>query len=311
MVRTLVDMGSRIEADLQRALTANQNADGGFGAAPGLASSTEPTSLAVLALRAAGEMPASNQAADWIRERQGADGSWPHMEGAPQGSWSTSLATLAVGRTGADLTAARQGLAWLLGQEARRFPLMMRLRHRLFPDQQAVELDPTLKGWPWADQTFGWIEPTSYALIAIKSLPGLAMRARVRTRVIDGERMILDRICAGGGWNYGNSRVLDEELEPFPDTTALALIALQDVPRSEAVRTSLAALDRLLHANDSGLTLALSILCYRLYGVDPRELIERLSRRFRDTGFLGETRPLALALMALAEENMFEVPAHV
>jgi hypothetical protein len=122
--------------------------------------------------------------------------------------------------------------------------------------------------------------------------------------------MILDRMCDGGGWNYGNSIVLGEELEPFPDTTALALMALHHLERNEAIRQSLERLDGMLQSNDSGLTLSLAILCYRLYGKDSSPLAARLEQRFEATRFLGETRTLALAALALADTHPFDTADH-
>ena len=52
--------------------------------------------------------------------------------------------------------------------------------------------------------------------------------------------------------------------------------------------------------NQSGLTVAWSILCLRIYGRDVSELRTRLASSFRETGFLGETKSVALALLALA-----------
>jgi len=37
----------------------------------------------------------------------------------------------------------------------------------------------------------------------------------------------LDRACTQGGWNAGNSEVFGVALDPHPDFTAMALIALQ------------------------------------------------------------------------------------
>ena len=54
--------------------------------------------------------------------------------------------------------------------------------------------------------------------------------------------LIYDRMCESGGWNYGNSQVLGETLWPYPDVTAIALIALRDRATSEANQKSLHAL---------------------------------------------------------------------
>jgi hypothetical protein len=289
-----------------------QNEDGGWSASAGLASNTEATSLGCLAAHTAGSAgsAARERAAEWLVRQQRADGSWAFIEGLPAPSWSTSLAVLALGRTRADEQAVRRALRWLVGQEGTGPPFLIWLSYKLFPERQLVELNPSFRGWPWAPGTFGFVEPTSYAVVAFKALSPLAPRRRARERIRDAERMLLDRVCAGGGWNYGNTRVLDVDLEPFPDTTALALIALQGRPLNERMQTSFARLEEMLRSNDSGLTLALSILCYRLYERDTAPLIARLEQRFKAASFLGETRTLALATLALADQNVFQTVDH-
>src|SRR5262249_25081828 len=56
-------------------------------------------------------------------------------------------------------------------------------------------------------------------------------------RVVEGERLLLDRAFDEGGVNYGNRRILGRMTEPIPGPTALLLIALQnrrDEPRVRA-----------------------------------------------------------------------------
>ena len=48
----------------------------------------------------------------------------------------------------------------------------------------------------------------------------------LENRVDVGKRMLLERRCRDGGWNYGNRRVLGADLPSYPETTALALMAL-------------------------------------------------------------------------------------
>jgi hypothetical protein len=114
--------------------------------------------------------------------------------------------------------------------------------------------------------------------------------------------MIADRTCADGGWNYGNSRVLGEELWPYPDTTALALLALRNAGDPGTQAKSLDALERMLEENGSGLASALGILALGAYGRDVAAQRTRLRERFARTDFLGETRALAWACLALDDD---------
>jgi hypothetical protein len=115
-------------------------------------------------------------------------------------------------------------------------------------------------------------------------------------------------MCENGGWNYGNSKVLGEALWPYPDVTAVALIALQDRPKSEANERSLGALDAMMREAASGMALSWGILCLTLYNQDIREWKKILLKNFDKTRFLGETKALALALLALGNgASMFRI----
>ena len=50
---------------------------------------------------------------------------------------------------------------------------------------------------------------------------------------------------------------------------------------------------------ESGLTLSWSILCFSLYGEDGAVWKKVLARNYETMGFLGETKTMALALLAL------------
>lgn len=278
-----------------------QNSDGGWGAYPGTSSATEPSAWAVLALSHPGpEGPGEPTLAgrDWLRRQQLPDGSWPHSPGVPESRWATAPAVLALSGFEEDREAVLAAGTWLLSNRARGLPWLLRARYLLFPDQEATEMDAGLTGWPWYPGTFSWVEPTASALLALKiAFPdrsGLAAR-----RIAEGEQLLFDRVCPGGGWNYGNTVVLGEELWPYPDTTALALIALQDLGEHPAVSSGLERLIELVEENGSGLATALGVLCLRLYGRDARRLAHRLGTAHERNGFLGETRVLSLAALAL------------
>jgi hypothetical protein len=123
--------------------------------------------------------------------------------------------------------------------------------------------------------------------------------------------MIVDRACLDGGWNYGNSIVLGEELWAYPDTTALALIALQDVTAPgarEVTGRALSALDGMLASNDSLLARSLAVLAFQLYGRDVEGLRSQVADRTL-AGVPAETRVAAFAGLALTRDAIpLEVP---
>jgi len=297
---------SALEA-LRTLLLEAQDERGGWPAAPAFPITTESTALGLLAISYSSEESsrlAANRARAWLQDRQRADGSWPHSDQVSHGNWATSLAVLALSRFPEEKAAADAGARWLLGQEGRAYGWLTKLIFLLFPERKAVELDADLIGWPWYPDTFSWIEPTSYSLIALKSRrPDLRGR-RARVRIDEAERMILDRECQGGGWNYGNSRVLDEELWPYPDTTALALIALQDLRDSEAVERSLTVLEKMVQDRASVLGLALAILALQLHGRDVSPVRSLLAGHVEDEWLPADTRSLAFAALALDDSAM-------
>lgn len=293
-------MVNRVSNDPVRWLQAAGNPDGGWGARRGGPSTTEATSLALLALAAHSRGDASQHGLAWLRARQRSDGAWPASDQVPQASWMTPLAVLALSRFPADRTQAVKGARWLAEQEGRGYSILTRILLRVFPKRDVVELDPSLTGWPWMADTFSWVEPTAYAMLALKSMRASLPGEPVATRLAEGEQMLFDRMCAGGGWNYGNSRVMEEDLWPYPDTTALALLALQDVPARAETRQSLAALRAMIEENDSGLALSLAILCLRAYGEDTSLLRAQLADNLDAIESFGETRSMALAVLALA-----------
>jgi hypothetical protein len=302
--------------DVISSLAAAQNADGGWAPQPGGPSSTEATALALWALAAfRAREPELNAATGrglgWLCARQRPDGSWPMNDQVPESNWMSTLAVLSLAQLESERERAVRGGAWLLAEKSRPMSWGARLYFWLYPEKWVAEQDMSLRGWSWAQGTTAWVEPTSLALVAIKQLAPFLPSQQVRDRIREGELVLRDRMCIGGGWNYGNKRVMGIAVPPYPDTTALALIALQDQPADEAVQASLTVLDDMLTDNRSGLVLALSTLCLQLYGRDVGALRAELLGRFRETRFDGSMRTTALALLALDEQaRHFAVPSH-
>jgi hypothetical protein len=290
------------QAPLLGRVVSLQNEDGGFGARDGLPSATEPTALALLALASQPHDesgPQAGRAREWLVATQASDGGWPVVPSVSEPSWTTALAVLALARDGYARDRALAGARWLLGVEGRRLGRPQTFTDWLLGRESAVVVDDTLTGWPWVHDTFSWIEPTAYAVLALDALRAALPPEPLARRLDVARRMMADRACTEGGWNYGNSRVLGEELWPYPDTTALALLALRNAGAPEAQAKHLDVLERMLAENGSGLATALGVLALDAYGRDVGALRARLGERFVRTDFLGETRALAWASLAL------------
>jgi hypothetical protein len=289
-------------------LLASQNPDGGWGALAGRRSNTEATTLALLALRAVSKTvaePAVQKAKAWLIERQNADGSWPLNDSLKESSWSTALAIIALCEwddlRGRVVRAGR----WVLEQEGSKPGILANLILALTFQKKAVQLNEDLIGWSWTPNTFSWVEPTSYFLLALKKIRGNLTSNTVDERVRHGELMIYDRMCDNGGWNYGNSVVYGERLWPYPDITAVALIALQDHRERKENQLSLRSLVEMMKTTDSGLTLSWGAICLSLYGQDGMEIKQRLVQRFAKTKFLGEVKAIALGVLAMGDGAQF------
>jgi squalene-hopene cyclase-like protein len=279
-----------------------QNADGGWGAVPTRQSNTEATALALLALISYPEAKATHieRGLQWLIDLQNSDGSWPMHRSPSHGSWPTALATLALASFDGQRARALTGTRWLLAHRGRSLGRWATLAYRMVPQRMAIQLDPNLIGWSWTRHGFSWVEPTAYALIALKRLTadiGGAADEHIR----EAERLLYDRMCTGGGWNHGNSNAYGVAIPPYPETTALALIALQDREADASNRASLQRLVDMLAEGESGLSLSWATLCLSLQGQDVAVWQQRLARCYARSGFLGETRVVALALLALSE----------
>jgi hypothetical protein len=71
------------------------------------------------------------------------------------------------------------------------------------------------------DGTHSWLEPTAWALLALRSA-GMVNHARAH----EAAQLLLDRTLSSGGCNYGNTVVLGQALRPHVEPTGLAMLAL-------------------------------------------------------------------------------------
>lgn len=243
-------------------LLSRQNPDGGWGYYAGQSSWLEPTAYAALALTGT---EACGRAMELLRRWQLPSGAWQANERAKIPCWATSLALVLKSVHGEFDESWRKGLGWLTATRARQGAVQGWL-DRLFRREPAVALDPSLTGWPWREGTAGWIEPTAHALRALELGRPRHDTPPLRERVDLGVRMILDRQCRDGGWNYGNRRVLGKDLESFPETTALALIGLCG-RRGPQVERGIECALRHWRQGARGLAQALLRIAFRMHGV--------------------------------------------
>jgi hypothetical protein len=210
-------------------IEAAQNADGGWGYFPGKGSWLEPTAYALLALT---EEPRARPALErgWrlVRSWQITSGGWRAGSRVAEAHWATSLVISLHSAMGVYDDSTERGVHWLLATRGAETRMLARVAQWLSP--RTVEFDPTLSGWPWEAGTSSWVEPTAHALMALRSVGRRGEHTAFGDRIAMGQAMLLERRCRDGGWNYGNRRVLGWDLPSQPETTALALMALDGHP---------------------------------------------------------------------------------
>jgi len=288
-------------------LLKSQNTDGGWGTVPGKRSQTEATALAILGLHAVKDNVTAQslgRGLHWLIEQQQEDGSWPVTTQIRESSWSSTFAIVALTVMGSLGPQLQRGVQWLLAQKGQTASWRETLRYRWAPQTMPSLLNPSLQGWSWVPYSASWVEPTAYALIALKKLRPFLDNGHIRGRIHQGELLLYDRMCDSGGWNYGNKRVLGEILSPYPDTTAVTLVALQDRQTESANQRSFQALVKMLEQTHSGLTLSWAVICSSLYGQKSTSWQTLLTESYKRTGFLDETKPTSLALLALVDERV-------
>jgi Prenyltransferase and squalene oxidase repeat len=139
--------------------------------------------------------------------------------------------------------------------------------------------DNSLVAWSWLDGAFSWVEPTAWAVLALKigRRAGLAT-ANADQRIAEAERFLIDRACPDGGWNYGNSNVFGKNLYPYVWTTAITLLALQDKRDWPVVANGLKFLETDWRTESSTISLGLTAICLRRFD----RAIDIVEERLRD-----------------------------
>jgi len=272
---------------LQRFLLAGRNADGGWGYCHGKASRLEPTCWALLALQGVTPEPGLRTTIE----------RWPAREG------------LLVERAGGDPNYAFHALGLLAlhalktehadGNATLIRGLQGVAGFRIDAANISNRQNNTLQGWSWIPGTFSWVEPTAWALLALKKfqrVPGAHVES---ARLKEAEALLLDRSCVLGGWNYGNSNMFGRELHPYVPTTAIALLALQDHSGGGSFQRSLDFLSAEASWERSSYAMSLARIALNIVGTDVASMEEGLDRQVSTTCDLGYQLGAAQALYAL------------
>jgi hypothetical protein len=258
-----------LDAQLRRVLQTVRRPDGGFPPLVGGSSEVESTAVAALALD-------DRRAREWLLARQQSDGGFRELDGRRAGPATAAVAALALGDR---VAAARRALGFAISSRGLPPPDVPQDRRQ---------------GWGWTPDARSLVEPTARVLLAVKHLtPSDTSTRREAVRLLE------ERRCSDGGWNYGNASHLDVDLLSYAQTTAIALISLLG-EESPSIAPAFDYLRRSWRREPGVLTLAQTLLAFRLHGAvrDASAVEERLeAARHRKTF---AARPLAVAWATLA-----------
>jgi hypothetical protein len=290
-----------LKEQLLNFLSQNQNPDGGWGYFPRKQSALEPTTYVVMALKQSrGQDEVLRKALDFVRSSQTADGGWPvNTTDTETAVWVSPLVGLAVLTVLGFGSSCQSAFAFVLktfGKMPKNW--LPRLSEWLGYGNPA-NVNTNLGGWAWNPGTATWVEPTCYALLFLKRLRGKIQGQKVEGTIAEAESMIYNRMCKSGGWNYGNARVLGEELRPYPLTTSLALIALQEHSSRTENQESLAYLKHAILFEKSALSLCFAGLCLDIYSQEWQTVSKQLGDLYQETEFMQGIKTSALALLVL------------
>ena len=258
--------------------------------------SLEATSLASLCLLAEGH-PEDLRLAQLLSGAQLPDGGWPSFVGDRESSWTTALAVCALNSVSGPSNARQRGESWLMRTKGREGHWFWRWKFKTA--DRNVQFDPDKYGWPWTSGSASWVIPTAFSVIAIKQFTACNRSAESEKRIHLGVEMLLDRACVDGGWNSGNSVVYGVALRPHVESTAVALLALQDERRTEVIQKSLSWLRQKAGGIAAVSSLAWCILSLFVYQEAVGGLKNRLAAMVGDGRDVRNNATLATAILAL------------
>lgn len=272
---------------------------------------TEPTSLALLALRSSRSSPMPIEELAPLLACRRPNGLWSAVRDGDTevNFWASAIALNTLMILGAASEMFAGALDSLLHCEPLEASWLVRLKFRIA--DRHVRLDPTKFGWPWIPDTMSWVEPTSMVLIALERAKnlGLIQDDQLRCRLKLGMDMLLDRACPEGGWNAGNGVVYGVPLQPHLDATALALAALRFHYHLPTVNSSLTwMLNRIDCPSAYSLAwLILSAAAYKDWRSDVLPALavarDRLAALVEEPQRIQDPSTIALAALALDPET--------
>jgi hypothetical protein len=156
-------------------------------------------------------------------------------------------------------------LEWLRRVQGSESTALFRLRRWLLGGRS--EYREEHPGWPWFPEAAAWVTPTALTILALDKAKRRLLTNDFDRRIEDGRKFLLSRVCADGGWNHGSSRALGYDSASYPETTGIALLALQGV-RSPLVERAIACAGNHLRVTRSSEAVSWLRLALHAHGKD-------------------------------------------
>ncbi len=290
--------------------------NGAWGYKPGGEVCMEPTAFCAIARRK--DPAARKQVIEFLCKNQNEDGGWSTSPGMGKSDWTSGLALLSlrillkeegsIDRPQKDVI--NRAVKFLFDERFEMFGDFLWLAKPLVLISKGEKGLDWARGWPWSQGAFHWVEPTSYALLALK-IPEPVDAIDSKRVLMRGDKFLLEHACQAGGWNHGNDLCLEVHLPPFAVTTAEALLALQNESKADVVQNAFHNLSTTIGYNMSAMSVALVAIAEQSHGKDSAASISALIKRQNEDGSFGPnlmvTAISMLALQAHLGDNALKI----
>jgi hypothetical protein len=194
------------------------------------------------------------------------------------------------------------GLRWICEDWPSDSTPWRRFLARLSSQRDVAPINYSYRGWGWTPGTSSWVEPTSFALLALERMGGDELAGKAKRRRALATSLLFDRMCPGGGWNAGNPVVYGAAGEAGIVPTVWALLALRALPARREIALSLDWLERAAGAVESPASAALARICLRIHGRALPINATGLSELLQNNGFLSDVLVAAWVTLAFGSD---------
>lgn len=287
---------------------------------PGREAALEPSVWAAIACRNNSNLRQAFLAG--VLSLQNADGGWSSYQGASRSDWTTGVVLLGLRIISSPeqdpkiSDAFKRGIEFLIDNRADHYSGIVKAAYLLWKGPRYSYA----RGWPWTPETFDWIEPTAYVVLALHG--SQYAKGKLADALSDAQDFLLESYCYPGGWDCADRTPVERKAAdaregphfpyPYPSNTGLALLALQSQKTGPVIEKGLEYLTGPDPDRQSVLGLAWSAVVLHAFDRPIDKPMAKLMTMKKEDGTFGsETMTNALVSIALAltsEGNPLKAP---